>query len=401
MRLLAGAEDYGLGPCAKLLAIAGALAGLGVELDFLGKGIAAELARRSQLFGRVLPLASASVLAALEVDGVLAVMEPSVAAWGFDRGLPVFTVDSLYPNWRWTAEQQSEVLRVLPDFRGARKLDRLLGQLAAWPRHLRFFAAHAMADLCLVQRWDRAERGDPGEAQLRLRPVPAIVELGRLREQPREGLLISLSGMVNLHGSARRRAAYQDLIEALLAGLLQGPATLTSAKMLRSRLPVQVRSFAHAEMLAQLNAVACVLAPPGLTSLLECAAYGAPLLLLPEQHRGHVRNMDGLAGLLGGQDRRAELFPEALLAPCSARTRGWFGRRLALEDVQRGLVRGRWPDVLRGLRGRLKQGLMGIAEGGGPALAAAQRRALEAALGGFNGAEVCAQAIIAHLRGQR
>jgi UDP-N-acetylglucosamine:LPS N-acetylglucosamine transferase len=71
---------------------------------------------------------------------------------------------------------------------------------------------------------------------------------------------------------------------------------------------VRVLPTDHATVLRTLNVAAACLSAPGLTTMFECGAYGAPLILVPEQHYAHLANFEAVTSCGG-----PETFPHALL----------------------------------------------------------------------------------------
>jgi hypothetical protein len=71
---------------------------------------------------------------------------------------------------------------------------------------------------------------------------------------------------------------------------------------------LEIKPLNRIGLLRALNSAIGCLTPPGLTTLLEAAAYGVPLILLPEQHYAHLANYELISRRTTGR-----AFPEALI----------------------------------------------------------------------------------------
>jgi hypothetical protein len=394
-RLLASAEAYGYGPATKLRVIAARLTERGHRVDFVGEGTAAEYtAGESASFASVISLGSMaeiSEIAGHGYDGVLSVMDPHLVMWSFLKGLPSVYVDSLYWFWAWDdgiqAQRDWEVVT------SARDVVEAVSLIASLPMSSAQYVAHrASSTSCAQRTWATSQRVADHPELGRVRVVDAIVDLSRYRTMPRTEVLACMSGLMNPLVSTQDvgpwlAAATQLVDEAMTcAGHPDTPVLLTGNHQViasyADNLPPRFRHRprSHTEVLDLLGSARVCLTPPGLTTMLEAIAYGAPIVLLPEQHYGHAKIFDEFRG------RDPGVFPHGLMSPYSPgrekdakaethRLINDLSRRAVLrDDVWSALVTG----VADGVR---------AATSDGEACSAAQYAAVSDFTGDFHGAE--------------
>ncbi|MFG3056626.1 DegT/DnrJ/EryC1/StrS family aminotransferase [Kitasatospora sp. NPDC048239] len=304
-RIVATAEPYGFGPVAKLIGIVRA-APLAVpgRWEFVGHGSALTAARAAaDRFGSVTELDTSDAAAVLEVlrgaDLLVDVMEPTAVVCAAALGVPVGYVDSLPHVWR--PELTVRRIAALADaVRGdERAALRVCAELA--PHDLQA-VAHALAERSYLQQGPNP----PLSALTPRRPVPVGGIVSRVRpgaDSP--DVLVSLSGQRSALVPLEAAVRYAELAARLVRGCAghlppDGSIWLTGNPEVLDRLPaealaalpgtVRVRPLGPDAMSAALAGAGVVLAPPGLTTYLECADQRVPLLLLPDQHAGHRIN---------------------------------------------------------------------------------------------------------------
>ena len=302
LRLACCALPLGYGPAAKLVTLAAELRAHGMELVFVGRGLALELAaRHSDLFSDVVAAEQPSETTAKLLNsaaGVLSLMDREFSAQAAALGRPLFIVDSLM--WMRNA--------LPPSWRGARTL---FAQ--------NFCGLHASPHLM-----------DP-----RVRVVGPLVAAAPVRENtPATRLLIQLGGCESTGGDdAYIRFIVENLLASSLPQALAPRTTLIAGKECIRRLRYRYRgsnlhflSLSHAAALSELDQAALVLTAPGLTSTLEAFQRGVPACFLPPQNYSQwcilrALRANGLAPAalhwedLPAQEPLAERLPEAARNP--------------------------------------------------------------------------------------
>lgn len=322
--ILCGAQAFNYGPSAKLMVIARELAQQGLSLEFWGEGIARTYAQ-SNFAGNCL-IADKEDLANVPQDryrAVVTVMDPRLSAWGFFHGRPVYAVDSLYWFWDWPTDSPilQEVDDRLVDLKQQGSCADLLGYVESLPPHIQQYANHSMATLSFVQYFPGAEREASIGHNHRRQIVSPIVDLSQRRGVERDMVLVSFSGMSNPLVSRADAIIYLQLVERVIGPALQeirpvakplvavSPAVIEDAKRI---LPWEVHALSHDQFLTTLNRSLVVIAPAGITTLYECLIYETPMMVLPEQHIGHLHNFSRLSALFDDPADARDVFPESL-----------------------------------------------------------------------------------------
>jgi hypothetical protein len=315
------AYPLGYGPASKLIVLARALRDRGWEPVFLGTGIAAELAARSDVFARIVAsepedpevrhwLGAARVL--------LSVMDRDVAAAARESGHPYCVVDSLL----WMRDRVPDVF---------------LSANRYWAQDF------------------------PGvrERLTEINPTPTVVgpivaPMRCAKYDSVGSLVVNLGGMQSPgrdDDGATRYANFvvDGLLRSRLATRFSGRTTVLGGQRiidhLRSRCAAAGLEFAslpHDEGIARLGRAALVLTAPGLTTTLECFQLSVPTFFLPPQNYSqwwslHVLREHGLApGSFHWEDRLSgspivERMSEAARAPL---LREIIGRLVADETAQ-------------------------------------------------------------------
>jgi hypothetical protein len=234
-------------------------------------------------------------------DAVLTVMDPWAALLGARRGVPVFYVDSLFWFWDWSGIDFESV----PD-------------AARWWVHASRQELHDASSrplnwhhiTPLAYHWSTrvfAQRGAGVEARARQYPPGQVAVVGAVIDPPpshpdRSGVpLVSISGAVSHLTPLATAGRYARMVRRIveLTGEPLAKATVTGNPSVLDAFesgPWEVRPTSGRGMHEAMSRAPMLLAPAGLTTALEAAALGTPLILLPEQHGGHGSNADLLQG---------------------------------------------------------------------------------------------------------
>jgi hypothetical protein len=350
-KVLVTAEAFGFGPASKLQAICVELDRRGVECDFVGSAAALTFASSNEeAFSSITGLDNMPALAMIDpggYDAAISVMDPFIALWSSMHGIPCIYVDSLYWFWQWLPERepalqdQAMLLRTMPSIAEAMTaLDRI-------PMHDGQYIAHYLATATCAQRAPKAaDRAHTFRGIGDVYLVGAIIDLSHRRPERPVHWLATTSGMVNSLIPAELAVDWVRIVACLIEEaadnsgvaepiLLAGnPAILALAGDVASD-RIQSIPMDHRAMLSAMNTSFACLMPPGLTTLMESAAYGVPAAFLPEQHYAHLSNYhevvacaDDLACADG------PVFPQALVNPHATGPRpdGQLGETLSVLD---------------------------------------------------------------------
>ncbi|MCG5214622.1 hypothetical protein [Streptosporangium sp. KLBMP 9127] len=319
-KVLVTAEAFGFGPASKLHAVCVELAGRGVECHFAGEKSALTFAKvNAGTFASITEVDSMAGLSSIARDGfdaAVSVMDPFLPLWARLNDVPCMYVDSLYWFWQWAPEQEADLQKTAAYLLSSGGLD----ALRSVPLHDSQYIAHYLSDLTCAQRAPQAGprlTSLPGLRCVRL--VDAIVDVSHRAPAPRNQWLATTSGMVNPLLPVESALVWVEVVGALLAEaaraagadepiVLAGNPVILDKAVVPGR--IQLTPLDHGAILGAMNTSLACLAPPGLTTALECAAYGAPLILLPEQHYGHLANYREIA-----RCAVAGAFPHALVDP--------------------------------------------------------------------------------------
>ncbi|WP_049569177.1 hypothetical protein [Nonomuraea sp. SBT364] len=388
-RVLVTAEAFGFGPASKLHAVCAELAGRGAECHLVGEKSALTFARaNAATFTSITEVGSMAELAAVApggFDAAISVMDPFLPLWARINDVPCLYVDSLYWFWSWSPEREADLRRTAGHLVTTGGLE----AMRSITLHDSQYIAHHLSDLTCAQR---APKVAPRLGLLRglpnVTPVDAIVDLSHRAHAPRTGWLATTSGIVNPLVPVESALAWVEVVGVLLdeAAQVHGagePIVLAGnpAVLARARVPgrIEPAPMEHGAILKSMNAALACLAPPGLTTALECAAYGTPLVFLPEQHYGHLTNYREIA-----QCAAAGAFPHALVDPGGrvSPTGDILAQTLAIAERLRGHARRRdevWTRMVNGLA-------EGMRRASREPLHAAQDAAMRRFCGGYGGA---------------
>jgi hypothetical protein len=301
MRLLVSAEAFGFGPASKLHAICVELRRRGIDCHFVGADVSLAFANdKSAAFTTIQPLDSMQELGTIapeQYDGVVSVMDPHAVLWAALHDRPCLYVDSLYWMWRWDALDTDAVrswaLELVSGGAGA------FSEFMDVPMHTAQYMAHFLATETCAQRSpiersvDRDERAGPGV-------VDAIVDLSHRSPSDQTHWLVStgglLSALVGFDEAVRWTTIVADLVSTARREVASGtPLAFVGNRRVLDAVQVehpdiQILRTDHESFLRALNRAQGCLAPPGLTTMFECGAYGVPMIFLPAQHYGHTAN---------------------------------------------------------------------------------------------------------------
>lgn len=307
MKALLTAQSFGYGPVSKLVVIAGLLRkiyGKEIILDFVGGNIAAVYAQQNNdRFDNIFTNSIESIKPE-EYDFLISVMEPISIIWAKKHGLKSIYVDSLFWFWHWHLNKfkklRDSVVRIneleaSPSLELAKTID----------NHSLQYVAHMLSTVSLVQRFvlpnNETIHVDKMRDHMKYIATDSIIDTSYLEHnQERSNLLISMSGMLSPLNDEAHAQKYIKLIINLFSSVESfiptsldiyftvNPSLINKVQHLNSR--IKLVSLNKPEFLKLLNTTRLVFAPPGITTILECMAYGVPIAILPEQHYGHYPN---------------------------------------------------------------------------------------------------------------
>lgn len=320
MRVLLGAQSCGFGPVSKLTAISRALAGH--HRVCVGITVASDFAQRNaEAYDEVVPLGSGVELVdqVRSADRVISVMDADLVFTALALDRPVLLVDSLLSFWQLekTPEEIAATCRRMQSDR-----------YADWRRHTAdlnphemIYAAHLCADASMIQNFpgapERVARLRALGAASPLLSGPIVDEVG-LSEVDDPGtepfdLLINLGGFQNFLLDYDTHNQYLELISrwvpelvaerpdfrrvAVCGGGYGGPRG-SEVKVGESTITFECMS--QREFMAAVARARHYLLTPGLTAIHESVALGRFPLALPEEHYGHIANLEALDGTLFG-----------------------------------------------------------------------------------------------------
>lgn len=362
--LICCALPLGYGPVAKMAVLAAALRQRDVELVFLGRGLALELAKRHQrLFRDIIaaPLSDSATDALLcRSAGVLSIMDREISARAILCGRPLFVVDSLL----WMRDS------LPPAWHSAERL---------WAQN--FVGLHESGHL----------------THPRLTIVgPIVAPAAPRRLAPERRLLINLGGCEEPDGESRYAQFIVDNLRqsgwpqrfGQCVTMLAGQQCISYLQQRYADCGWQFLSLPHDGALSLLDRAELLLTAPGLTTTLEAFERGVPTGFLPPQNYSQwciLRTLRA-AGLapaafhwedLTPDERLADRLPEAVRNP---HVRQALTRQLAS------------PPAAEAFRMRLSE----IADVNFAALAQRQREFFVSL--GDSGVETIADQLVAELR---
>ncbi|MFE9499904.1 hypothetical protein [Streptomyces collinus] len=317
MRILLGAQSCGYGPISKLVAVSRMLHGH--WRTFSGETVAADFARRnSEAFDEIVDgAASARTDLVRSSDYIISVMDADLVFQAYSAGRPAMMIDSLLSFWqlRRPPAAISELCGDAP--RGDHRA--LMRHFADLSPHERIFAAHLLADVSLVQNFPGVPERAQDIAGFSTGQVyvtgPITDRTGLHDANARTGsgfdLLINLGGFKNFLLDYDRHNTYLMLFDRWVPDLLRDwPAF--------RRVAVCSGGFGHGrehqvevggsvaeftcmpqrEFLREVATAQHYMLTPGLTAIHEAIQLEQMPLALPEQHYGHIVNVESLADTL-------------------------------------------------------------------------------------------------------
>jgi hypothetical protein len=403
-KILVTAEPFGFGPASKLHAIVTELADRNFDCHFIGRSSSLTFMRcNGEPYSSITELKDLDELAALGAhgfDAALSVMDPNLVAWASAHRVPCLYVDSLFWFWPWPAGRQAGIRETVSRLASTTDPAQALEIIGSLPMHDSQLAAHMLSTSSCVQR----APGTAERTQL-LRDVAAVVEVDgivdlshRSPARPRVWLA-TCSGMVNSLLPLRSALDWVRISCALIeeAGAALGtrdpvilagnPEVLRFAGDIASA-RIQPTPMSSAEMLGAMNYAFACLTPPGLTTMLESAAYGLPLILLPEQHYGHRANFHRIAAGEPG------VYPNGLLGPevgSNPHANQQLDETLVVAEELKMHFSAKdavWTRMIDGLADGMRRAMNDRAS-----LAALQERSIRRVVGGFEGTSQVAKAM--------
>ncbi|MEQ0558589.1 hypothetical protein ABJI51_05880 [Amycolatopsis sp. NEAU-NG30] len=306
MNIITSAEAFGYGPSAKLHAICSEIGRHGGTSHFFGHDAALTFARsNSGTYASITPVAAMTDLAEVSPEGfdaAISVMDPFLVAWAAYHRLPCVYVDSLYWMWDWAGLSEEQLRPTAEAIVGAASARQALQVMADVEMHPSQYLAHHLCTTACVQRAPGASaRAEKLRGHPNVRLIDPVLDLGHRAPAQPDSWLVTTSGLLSPVVSielalswVRSACALVDEAAALCGADEQmvvtgNPEVLAAAA---GQLPARFEAVPlnHEGVLKHLNHAIGCLAPPGLTTILEAAAYGAPVIFLPEQHYAHLAN---------------------------------------------------------------------------------------------------------------
>jgi hypothetical protein len=305
-KVLVTAEAFGFGPASKLHAIGVELARRGIEAHFVGSAAALTFATsNADTYASITPMDEMTALAAIDPDGydaAISVMDPFLPLWSTMHGIPCVYVDSLYWFWQWYPERERELQEQAAVLRSLSDVAKALAALDAIPMHDGQYIAHHLSTVNCAQRAPRAAaRTRTIRGVENVHVVDAIIDLSHRRPAPPRQWLATTSGMVNPLLPEDLAVEWVRIVARLLeeaadASGVDEPIVLAGNPVILGLAGdvasdrIRPTPMGHRAMLRAMNDSFACLTPPGLTTLMEGAAYGVPILFLPGQHYAHLSN---------------------------------------------------------------------------------------------------------------
>ncbi|MEZ0066899.1 hypothetical protein ABIA32_002912 [Streptacidiphilus sp. MAP12-20] len=319
MRILLGAQSCGFGPISKLTAASRALDGH--HRVFAGVTVASEFARRNaEAFDEVVETGGDPAVLSGQIDQadlVVSVMDADLVFRAVAAGRRVLLVDSLLAFWKLdTPPERIAELCARARSTGPDGFERELAELSP---HERVYAAHLLADTSMVQNFPGAAERTAELVRLgasRALLTGPIVDDAALVDAPRKApdgvdLLINIGGFKNFLLDYHHHNDYLRLftrwVKDLLATWPQFERVAVCGggyaeeRGFRTRVAGRVAEFTCLPQRAFIPVVASArqyLLTPGLTAIHESLLLGQFPMALPEQHFGHISNLNGLSGTL-------------------------------------------------------------------------------------------------------
>jgi hypothetical protein len=317
VHLLLGAQSCGFGPISKLAALSRLLPEH--HRVFAGTTVAVDFARRnSDAFDEILETSSPDALTALIAgcDHVVSVMDADLVLRAVVAGRPALLVDSLFGFWQLQREpaEIAELCERAPrtDFAA------LDAHLAVLSPHERIYAAHLLADASTVQNFPgvpaRVEEIRALGAERVLLTGPIVDEQALSAVPPPYAgpdLLINLGGFKNFLLDYHHHNAYLRLFRRWIPDLLADWPSFERVSVCGGGYSTD--RGAHVEVKGRTAEFGCLpqrnflrvvasarhyMLTPGLTAIHESLILGRLPLAMPEQHYGHIVNLERLAGTL-------------------------------------------------------------------------------------------------------
>lgn len=319
LKLLCGAQAFGFGPISKLSTIVKHLQRDNINIDFYGEGAALQFAQKNIKIDTFIH--SLEHCKPLDYMGVLTVMNPELAAWGYYYNIPIIAVDSLYWFWQWTEKEKKIIRESLQDKKQTGSCQQFIEYIRSLPDHMQQYALHLMADKSFVQKYPGGKRKQE-EPEINTISVGPIVDLTYLENVKRDTITISFSGMFNPLVNKNQLVIYLKLCAMILKEALMKLAmkfkivitvNLAVYNEAKSIFSEEVVCYSHKEFLQQLNKSVVMIAPAGITTIYECIVYKTPILFLPEQHDGHFKNYLHFSQSMNNIELFRNIFPESLL----------------------------------------------------------------------------------------
>ncbi|MBU7595700.1 hypothetical protein [Metabacillus halosaccharovorans] len=323
IRILCGAEPFAYGPCSKLVTVINYIVKkYDCEIFFRGEGSSLQYALENM--PKCTEIKKSSNLDFLKdskkgngYDFIISVMDWKVTTYGYLNNIPIIFIDSLFWVWQWSRQDVQEVDQMLAVFKEDKNYNHLIEFLKGLPNHMQIYASHQMSTYSILQQYPGASNRKE-ILNSKVIPVGPIIEERNIKSLERNKILISFSGTKNPLVNKENIITYLTFVKKLLEPIINSKNniiwTINSEylDLAQTILPGNVRSLTHVEFLNMLNESIVLIAPVGITTLYEAAKYETPLIFLPEQHDGHIKNYNRLMKL-NEIEYMKKIFPETLI----------------------------------------------------------------------------------------
>lgn len=320
MKILMGAQSAGFGPISKLAAISRLMSHH--HRVFCGDTVAALYARRnSEAFDELHEMGTRdeSLLGELidSSDQVVSVMDADLVIRAAAADRPVVMVDSLFSFWQHQRPlaELAELCRSVP--RGS--ADKALAHFAELHPHERILAAHMLATHSITQNFPGVRERIALFEELNVHKpklTGSIIDLQSIAEAtcgtaPECDLLINIGGFKNFLLDFDVNNAYLKLFDRWVPDLLCDWESFQEVivcggafgdgrerHITEGSRRASFRLLSHDQFLRNVATAPHYMLTPGLTAIHEAVELRRFPMALPEQHYGHVFNLESLAGTL-------------------------------------------------------------------------------------------------------
>lgn len=399
-KVLIGAQSWAYGPAGKASAIAHYMKKNGVITEFIGTTTSYLLCDKSGHFDKLYECNSFvdyEKLDSKQYSAVISVMDPFLALWAHKNNLPIYYADSM--SWFWIWDKVEEVYKLIPKFK-ENDLSSGFNMLEGIKPDHRQLVAHLISEHIYSQ-------GDPQiveQTSHKAINAGSLIDLTYQKKSLRDTVLISLSGGISPATNLNSAVNYANLVIDLLVDKIKQWPLATRfvitghpdviANIKKPDPSIELMALSHPQFLAELNRALVVFVPCGFTTVYESLAYGAPVVLLPENHNGHA--YEYLTISRNAPDKE-KVFPHFLFTLKTASLDNIYAIEKSMKLIDEHTNK-YFNDVE--YRNFFKTKLIGYIKlfKNRETILKKQRKSVLKLLPGFNGAEVCAEDIVRRMK---